>query len=121
MANPRDFGWDEVEEEEETTEQAIAPPAPAFLSRYHQEQELSAMVAALSRVVAGEPAHPLMSSVSSQWPSYLSALPSSSSSGQKRGRDMEVLQYYQDAAEFGRYTAHHAAAGEASTAIVSGE
>ena len=112
--NQRDFGLDErVKEEEEEamgiSESGIAPAVA--LSRYHQEQELSAMVNALSRVVAGEPepmAHSShLLSVASSGHSSPSA---ASSGGQKRGRE-EVLQC------FGGYVA-----GEASSNVnISGD
>jgi len=65
-----------------TAEPGIAPAA--VLSRYHQDQEHSAMVQALSRVVAGEP-EPMAYS-----PSPL--MGASASSGRLRE---EVLQCYQ--------------------------
>lgn len=131
VANPRDFGLDEVEEEE-TAEQTMAPPASDIMSRYHQDQELSAMVAALSRVIAGEPAGPVIIGSSSTMPSPPSPLSyayssghlsqSSSSSQQKRGRHQEALQlqYHQGVVEHGGYDSYRAG-GQASSTVVSGE
>lgn len=88
MSNLPKVGLSGAEEEEEAVELRDPALMAPVLSRYHQDQELSAMVNALSRVVAGEP-DPAFSSGSSQ---------SSSSSGLRMGRgevDYGLQCYYQ--------------------------
>ena len=124
VENQHDFRLDERVEEAAEEAMGIAEPeiAPAVvLSRCYQDQELSAMVSALTRVVAGE-VEP-MAAYSSPSPMHVaspgrSSPSSTSSGGQKRGRE-EVLQYYTPRVpdQFGG-----CGAGEASSTVsISGD
>lgn len=106
VASPRDLGPAPRADQEEMwpLEPEIAPDV-SVLSAYHQEKELSAMVDALSQVVAGEPESVVEDSPFSHVTSSDRSSPSSPSSGSKRGRE-EVLQYYHQSTptEFGGYS-----------------